>query len=144
MPFARLQTPETLLQALPRQQLSQLLFLTAFKAAICRLSNPQTLPQAFPRQQLSQLHATCSSHLFLTAFKAPVCLPSNSPNPPADLSKATTLAATCYMLQPSILKSVEGCRLLAYKPPKTFHRPFQGLPQAFPRQQLSQLHAPAI
>ena len=91
-----------------------------------RLQTHQTLPQAFPRQQLSQLHATCSSHLFLRAFKAAVRPPSNPPNPPAGLSKATTLAATCYMLQPSAFKGVQACRLLAFKPPKPSRRPFQG------------------
>ena len=137
-----------------------------------RLQTHQTRPRDFPRQQLSQLHATSSSHLFLRAFKAAVRPPSNPFNLPAGLSKATTLAATCYMLQPSVFNGVQGCCLPAFKPIKPVRRPFQGnnfrsymlhapailfsrrsklpfarlqtpltFPQAFPRQQLSQLHA---
>ena len=64
--------------------------------------------------------------------------------------KATPLPATCpshlhapaellhltYMPLPSVFQGVQDCRLPGLKPPKCFRRP--------PRQQLLQLHAPAI
>ena len=103
-----------------------------------------------PTQQLCQLHcsympqpSTCPYHLSFTGFKTAVCpasSPQSTPNPPnasAGLSKATTLTATC------------PCHLFftGFKTavcPASNPQTLQTLPQAFPRQQLLQLHAPTI
>ena len=106
-----------------------------------------------PRQQLLQLHAPA------ICFSGGSRLPFARPQTPQTASKATTLTATCpchlffrglpnppnglqgnnsysYMPLPSVFQGVQDCRLPALKPPKRFRRP--------PRQQLLQLHAPAI
>ena len=117
------------------QQVSQLhatcsshLVLRAFKAAVCRLWNPSyTAPQPCPRQPLSQPHAPARSFLRRSKLpfarrqtpqtpQTPLQNPAHPPNPAAGLSQATSLAATCYMLQPSIFKGVQGCCLPALKP----------------------------
>ena len=84
---------------------------------------PSQLKRAFRRELATTLAttlaATCPSQVFFTAFEAAVCPPSNPANPAnpaAGFSKATSLAATCYMLQPSISKGVQGCCLPALKP----------------------------
>ena len=123
----------------PRQQLLQL-----HAPAICssggsrlpfaRPQTPQTLPQA---SKATTLTATCPCHLFFTGFKTAVCLPSippNASNPPAGLQGNNSYSY--YMPLPSVFQGVQDCRLPALKPPKRFCRP--------PRQQLLQLHAPAI
>ena len=102
-----------------------------------------------PRQQLLQLlHAPAIC--FFRAFKTAVCPPSNPPTLPTlpQASKATTLTATCpcHLLfkgfktavcppshPPNASNAPAGLRL---KPSKRFRRP--------PRQQLLQLHVPAI
>ena len=150
------------------------LFFRGFKTAVCPPSNPpnpsnppaglqgnnsysyMSLPSVFqgvqdcrlpglkppkrfqpfrrpPRQQLLQLHATCPCHLFFRGFKTAVCPPSNPPNPSTGLQGNNSYS---YMPLPSVFQGVQDCRLPALKPPKPFRRP--------PRQQLLQLHAPAI
>ena len=147
----------------PRQQLLQLhapaiSFSGGSRLPFARPQTPQTLPTLPQTSKATPLTATCPCHLFFRGFKTAVCRPSNPPNPsnaPAGLqgnnsysymplpsvfseaSKATTLTATC----PCHLsfQGVQDCRLPALKPPK----PFQRL-RGPPRQQLLQLHAPAI
>ena len=112
----------------PRQQLLQL-----HVPAICFSGGP-TLPQASKATTLTA--TTCPCHLFFRGFKTAVCPPSNPPNasnPPAGLQGNNSYS---YMSLPSVFQGVQDCRLPALKPPKRFCRP--------PRQQLLQLHAPAI
>ena len=122
----------------PRQQLLQLhvpaiCFSRGSRLPFARPQTPQTLPQA---SKATTLTATCPCHLFFRGFKTAVCPPSNPPNasnPPAGLQGNNSYS---YMSLPSVLQGVQDCRLPALKPPKRFCRP--------PRQQLLQLHAPAI
>ena len=107
-----------------RQQLLQL-----HVPAICFSGGP-TLPQA---SKATTLTATCPCHLFFRGFKTAVCPPSNPPNASAGLQGNNSYS---YMPLPSVFQGVQDCRLPALKPPKRFCRP--------PRQQLLQLHAPAI
>ena len=143
LPFARPQTPQTL-PTLPQASKATTLtatcpchlFFRGFKTAVCPPSNPQTLPQA---SKATTLTATCPCHLFFRGFKTAVCPPSNPPNasnPPAGLQGNNSYS---YMSLPSVFQGVQDCRLPGLKPPKRFQpsrRP--------PRQQLLQLHAPAI
>ena len=161
LPFARPQTPQTLPQASKATTLTATcpchLFFRGFKTAVCPPSNPpntsnppaglqgnnsdspclcfspQTLPQA---SKATTLTATCPCHLFFRGFKTAVCPPSNPPNASAGLQGNNSYS---YMPLPSVFQGVQDCRLPALKPPKRFQpsrRP--------PRQQLLQLHAPAI
>ena len=143
LPFARPQTPQTL-PTLP--QASKATTLTATCPAICfsggsrlpfaRPQTLQTLPQA---SKATTLTATCPCHLFFRGFKTAVCPPSNPPNasnPPAGLQGNNSYS---YMSLPSVFQGVQDCRLPGLKPPKRF-QPFRRPP----RQQLLQLHAPAI
>ena len=122
----------------PRQQLLQLhapaiCFSGGSRLPFARPQTPQTLPQA---SKATTLTATCLCHLFFRGFKTAVCPPSNPPNasnPPAGLQGNNSYS---YMPLPSVFQGVQDCRLPALKPPKRFRRP--------PRQQLLQLHAPAI
>ena len=110
------------------------LFFRGFKTAVCPPSNPQTLPQASKATTLTA--TTCPCHLFFRGFKTAVCPPSNAPNasnPSAGLQGNNSYS---YMPLPSVFQGVQDCRLPALKPPKPFRRP--------PRQQLLQLHVPAI
>ena len=103
----------------PRQQL--------FPAG---LSKPSRRP---PRQQLSAL-AICLSRGSRLPFACLQMLQT-----PPQSSKATTLTAIqlqLYMPLPSVFQGVQDCRLPAFKCPRPSRRP--------PRQQLVQLHAPAI
>ena len=142
------------------------LFLRGFKTAVCPASNPPNPSAGPPRQQLLQLHApaicfsggsrlpfarpqtfqtlpqaskattltaTCPCHLFFSGFKTAVCPASNPPNPSAGLQGNNSYS---YMPLPSVFQGVQDCRLPALKPSKRFRRP--------PRQQLLQLHAPAL
>ena len=106
----------------------------------------QTLPQA---SKATTLTATCPCHLFFRGFKTAVCPPSNPPNASAGLQGNNSYYSyaglqgnnsySYYMPLPSVFQGVQDCRLPALKPPKRFQpsrRP--------PRQQLLQLHAPAI
>ena len=126
----------------PRQQLLQLLhapaicFLGGSRLPFARPQTPQTLPQA---SKATTLTATCPCHLFFRGFKTAVCPPSNPPNasnPSAGLQGNNSYS---YMPLPSVFQGVQDCRLPALKPPKRF-QPFRRPP----RQQLLQLHAPAI
>ena len=129
----------------PRQQLLQLLhapaicFLGGSRLPFARPQTPQTLPTLPQASKATTLTATCPCHLFFTGFKTAVCPPSNPPNasnPPAGLQGNNSYS---YMPLPSVFHGVQDCRLPALKPPKRFQpsrRP--------PRQQLLQLHAPAI
>ena len=134
----------------PKQQLLQLqlhapaiCFSGGSRLPFARPQTPQTLqtlPQASKQaSKATTLTATCPCHLFFRRFKTAVCPPSNLPNasnPPAGLQGNNSYS---YMPLPSVFKGVQDCRLPALKPPKRFQpsrRP--------PRQQLLQLHAPAI
>ena len=134
LPFARPQTLQTLPQASKATTLTATtcpchLFFKGFKTAVCPPSNPPNAsnPPAGP------------CHLFFRGFKTAVCPPSNPPNasnPPAGLQGNNSCS---YMPLPSVFQGVQDCRLPALKPPKRF-QPFRRPP----RQQLLQLHAPAI
>ena len=129
----------------PRQQLLQLLHAPAIcfsggsRLPFARLQTPQTLPTLPQASKATTLTATCPCHLFFRGFKTAVCPPSNPPNAsnaPAGLQGNNSCS---YMSLPSVFQGVQDCRLLGLKPPKRFQpsrRP--------PRQQLLQLHAPAI
>ena len=140
LPFARPQTSQTL-PTLPQASKATTLtatcpchlFFRGFKTAVCPPSNPQTLPTLPQASKATTLTATCPCHLFFRGFKTAVCPPSNPPNPSAGLQGNNSYS---YMPLPSVFQGVQDCRLPALKPPKPFRRP--------PRQQLLQLHAPAI
>ena len=129
----------------PRQQLLQLLHAPAIcfsggsRLPFARPQTPQTLPTLPQASKATTLTATCPCHLFFRGFKTAVCPPSNPPNAsnaPAGLQGNNSCS---YMSLPSVFQGVQDCRLLGLKPPKRFQpsrRP--------PRQQLLQLHAPAI
>ena len=122
--------PSKPLRRPPRQQLLQL-----HAPAICFSGNPrpqtlQTPPQA---SKATTLTATCPCHLFFRGLKTAVCPASNPPNPSAGLQGNNSYS---YMPLPSAFQGVQNCRLPGLKPSKPFRRP--------PRQQLLQLHAPAI
>ena len=132
----------------PRQQLLQLhapaiCFSGGSRLPFARPQTPQTLPQASKATTLitatqaskatTLTATTCPCHLFFRGFKTAVCPPSNPPNASAGLQGNNSYS---YMPLPSVFQGVQDCRLPALKPPKRFRRP--------PRQQLLQLHAPAI
>ena len=129
----------------PRQQLLQLLHAPAIcfpggsRLPFARPQTPQTLPTLPQASKATTLTARCPCHLFFRGFKTAVCPPSNPPNasnPPAGLQGNNSYS---YMSLPSVFQGVQDCRLPGLKPPKRFQpsrRP--------PRQQLLQLHAPAI
>ena len=126
----------------PRQQLLQLLHAPAIcfsggsRLPFARPQTPQTLPTLPQASKATTLTATCPCHLFFRGFKTAVCPPSNPPNASAGLQGNNSYS---YMPLPSVFQGVQDCRLPALKPPKRFQpsrRP--------PRQQLLQLHAPAI
>ena len=145
LPFARPQTPQTLPTLLQASKATTLtatcpchLFFRGFKTAVCPPQTPQTLPTLPQASKATTLTATtCPCHLFFRGFKTAVCPPSNPPNasnPSAGLQGNNSYSY--YMPLPSVFQGVQDCRLPALKPPKPFRRP--------PRQQLLQLHAPAI
>ena len=130
----------------PRQQLLQLYMPlpSVFQGVQdCRLPGVkppkrfQTLPQA---SKATTLTATCPCHLFFRKFKTAVCLPSNPPNAsnlPAGLQGNNSYSYTC--LCHLFFRGFKTAVCPASNPPnasKRFRRP--------PRQQLLQLHAPAI
>ena len=122
----------------PRQQLLQLhapaiCFSGGSRLPFARPQTPQTLPTLPQASKATTLTATCPCHLFFRGFKTAVCPPSNPPNASAGLQGNNSYS---YMPLPSVFQGVQDCRLPALKPPKRFCRP--------PRQQLLQLHAPAI
>ena len=137
-PSKRFRTP-------PRQQLLQLLHAPAIcfsggsRLPFARPQTPQTLPTLPQASKATTLTATCPCHLFFTGFKTAVCPASNVPNasnPPAGLQGNNSYS---YMPLPSVFQVVQDCRLPALKPPKRFQRSRRP-----PRQQLLQLHVPAI
>ena len=144
LPFARPQTPQTL-PTLPQASKATTLtatcpchmFFRGFKTAVCPPQTPQTLPTLPQASKATTLTATtCPCHLFFRGFQTAVCPPSNPPNasnPSAGLQGNNSYS---YMPLPSVFQGAQDCRLPALKPPKPFRRP--------PRQQLLQLHAPAI
>ena len=142
LPFARPQTPQTL-PTLPQASKATTLtatcpchlFFRGFKTAVCPPSNPPN-PSAGLQGNNSYSAATCPCHLFFRGFKTAVCPPSNPPNPSAGLQGNNSYS---YMPLPSVFQGVQDCRLPGLKPPKRF-QPFRRPP----RQQLLQLHAPAI
>ena len=123
----------------PRQQLLQLLHAPAIcfsggsRLPFACPQTPQTLPTLSQASKATTLTATCPCHLFFRGFKTAVCPPSNPPNASAGLQGNNSYS---YMPLPSVFQGIQDCRLPALKPPKRFRRP--------PRQQLLQLHAPAI
>ena len=133
LPFARPQTPQTLPQASKATTLTATcpchLFLGGSRLSSARPQTLQTLPQA---SKATTLTATCPCHLFFRGFKTAVCPASNPPNPSAGLQGNSY----SYMPLPSVFQGVQDCRLPGLKPSKPFRRPR--------RQQLLQLHAPAI
>ena len=141
LPALKLPKPPKRFRRPPRQQLLQLhapaiCFSGGSRLPFARPQTPQTLPQA---SKATTLTATCPCHLFFRGFKTAVCPPSNPPNasnPPAGLQGNNSYS---YMPLPSVFQGVQDCRLPAVKPPKRF-QPFRRPP----RQQLLQLHAPAI
>ena len=153
LPFAAPQTPKRFQPSRrpPRQQLLQLhapaiCFSGGSRLPFARPQTPQTLPQA---SKATTLTATCPCHLFFRGFKTAVCPPSNPPKASAGLQGNNSYYSyaglqgnnsySYYMPLPSVFQGVQDCRLPALKPPKRFQpsrRP--------PRQQLLQLHAPAI
>ena len=137
LPFARPKPPKPFRRP-PRQQLLQLhapaiCFSGGSRLPFARPQTPQTLPTLPQASKATTLTATCPCHLFFRGFKTAVCPPSNPPNPSAGLQGNNSYS---YMPLPSVFPGVQDCRLPALKPPKPFRRP--------PRQQLLQLHAPAI
>ena len=126
----------------PRQQLLQLhapaiCFSGGSRLPFARPQTPQTLPTLPQASKATTLTATCPCHLFFRGFKTAVCPASNPPNASAGLQGNNSYSY--YMPLPSVFQGVQDCRLPALKPPKRFQpsrRP--------PRQQLLQLHAPAI
>ena len=128
----------------PRQQLLQLhapaiCFSGGSRLPFARPQTPQTLPTLPQASKATTLTATCPCHLFFTGFKTAVCPASNVPNasnPPAGFQGNNSYS---YMPLPSVFQGVQDCRLPALKPPKRFQRSRRP-----PRQQLLQLHVPAI
>ena len=128
----------------PRQQLLQLhapaiCFSGGSRLPFARPQTPQTLPTLPQASKATTLTATCPCHLFFRGFKTAVCPASNPPNassPPAGLQGNNSYS---YMPLPSVFQGVQDCRLPALKPPKRFQRSRRP-----PRQQLLQLHVPAI
>ena len=125
-----------------RQQLLQLhapaiCFSVGSRLPFARPPTLQTLPQA---SKATTLTATCLCHLFFRGFKTAVCPPSNAPNAPnPSAGLPGNNNSYSYMPLPSVFQGVQDCRLPALKRSKRskpFRRP--------PRQQLLQLHAPAI
>ena len=148
LPFARPQTPQTL-PTLPQASKATTLTATAIQLharAICfsggsrlpfaRPHTPQTLPTLPQASKATTLTATCPCHLFFRRFKTAVCPASNPPNASAGLQGNNSYS---YMPLPSVFQGVQDCRLPGLTPPKRF----QPFPRP-PRQQLLQLHAPAI
>ena len=102
-----------------------------------RPQSSQTLPTLPQASKVTTLTATCPCHLFFGGFKTAVCPPSNPPNASAGLQGNNSYSYN--MPLPSVFQGVQDCSLPGLKPPKRFQpsrRP--------PRQQLLQLHAPAI
>ena len=136
LPFAWPQTLQTLPQASKATTLTAtyMPLPSVFQGVQARPHTLQTLPQA---SKATTLTATCPCHLFFRGFKTAVCPASNPPNasnPPAGLQGNNSYSY--YMPLPSVFQGVQDCRLPALKPPKPSRRPS--------RQQLLQLHAPAI
>ena len=149
LPFARPQTSQTLL-TLPQASKA-----TTLTATLCQLHAPDIyhapaellhlhapgrsrLP--FARPQTLQTLPQASKATTLTCprtFKTAVCPASNPPNASAGLQGNNSYSY--YMPLPSVFQGVQDCRLPALKPPKRFQRSRRP-----PRQQLLQLHAPAI
>ena len=128
------------------------LFFRGFKTAVCPPSNPPNASNAPAGLQGNNsysypLSATCPRHLPCSCrtltptcprtFKTAVCPASNPPNASAGLQGNNSYSY--YMPLPSVFQGVQDCRLPALKPPKRFQRSRRP-----PRQQLLQLHAPAI
>ena len=159
LPFAWPQTPQTL-PTLPQasKATTAICFSGGSRLPFARPQTPQTLPTLPQASKATTLTATCPCHLFFRGFKTAVastatcpchlffrgfktavCPASNPPNassPPAGLQGNNSYS---YMPLPSVFQGVQDCRLPALKPPKRFQRSRRP-----PRQQLLQLHVPAI
>ena len=144
LPFARPQTPQTLPtlpQACKATTLTATcpchLFFKGSRLPFARPQSPQTLPTLPQASKATTLTATCPCHLFFRGLKTAVCPPSNPPNASAGLQGNNSYSYN--MPLPSVFQGAQDCSLPGLKPPKRFQpsrRP--------PRQQLLQLHAPAI
>ena len=172
LPFARPQTPQTI-PTLPQASKATTLTATCpchlffQEVQDCRLpalKPPQPLPTPAQASKATTLTATCPCHLFFRGFKTAVCPPSNPPNPSNASAGLQGNNSHSYMHLPFVFQGVQDCRLPALKPPKPFQRSrrtatcpchlfFRGFKTAVcppsrsrrpPRQQLLQLHAPAI
>ena len=108
--------------------------------APARPQTPQTLPTLPQASKATTLTATCPCHLFFRRFKTAVCPPSNPPNASnasAGLQGNNSYSYTCPCHL--FFRGFKTAVCPASNPPnasKRFRRP--------PRQQLLQLHAPAI
>ena len=119
------------------------LFFRGFKTAVCPPSNP---PNASAGLQGNNSYYSYAGLQGNNSYSYYMPLPSvfqgvqdcrlpalKPPNASAGLQGNNSYS---YMPLPSVFQGVQDCRLPALKPPKRFRRP--------PRQQLLQLHAPAI
>ena len=97
LPFARLQTLQSLPQAFPMQQLLQLNApaICFSRGGVSGRKQRHTPFQGNNSVSYMPQPSTCPCHLFFTGFKTAVCPASSTPNASAGLSKATTLTATC-------------------------------------------------
>ena len=133
LPFARPQTLQTPPQASKATTLTATcpchLFFKGFKTAVCPASNP-------PNPSAGLQGNNSYSYMPLPSVFQGVCPASNPPNPSASLQGNNSYNSYSYMPLPSVFQGVQDCRLPGFKPSKPFRRP--------PRQQLLQLHAPAI
>ena len=174
LPFNRPETFQTLPQASKATTLTATcpchLFFREFKTGRLTGLKPSKRFRRPPRQQLLQLHALRS--VFQGVQACPFASPQNPPNAPLQLPIYMLLPNSytymplpsvfqgvqdcrlpglnppnasaglqgnnsySYMPLPSVFQGVQDCRLTGLKPSKRFRRP--------PRQQLLQLHAPAI
>ena len=108
---------------------------TTSRLPFARPQTPQTLPTLPQASKATTLTATtCPCHLGFKTAACPASNPPNASNPPAGLQGNNSYSY--YLPLPSVFQGVQDCRLPALKPPKPSRRP--------PRQQLLQLHAPAI
>ena len=154
LPLARPQTLQTLPQASKATTLTATtrpttltattcpchLFFRGFKTAVCPPSNAPNAsnpPEGLQGNNSYSYMPLPSVFQGVQDCRLPAPNPPNASNPPAGLQGNNSYSY--YMPLPSVFQGVQDCRLPALKPPKRF-QPFRRPP----RQQLLQLHAPAI
>ena len=122
------------------------LFFRRLKTAACPASNPPNASAGLQGNNSYSYYMPNNSYSYMplpSVFpgvqdcRLPASNPPNASNPPAGLQGNNSYSY--YMPLPSVFQGVQDCRLPALKPPKCF-QPFRRPP----RQQLLQLHAPAI